>query len=176
MSKLPPPFIVGETYLDRDGEYLVTDIFGNDIEIQRPNGKRLKQDGRTKANIHRSILADLKSVRVQSNGARSEIGPRPKRAGILEEMYWCIAEIIEQKSKSTTEYIRHGDLAEALTTHSYAGPLIAYRSAHDAKDPSWFASDYVAFYSKEWTEGKPRYADRFERTNIGGKWAYRVRP
>jgi hypothetical protein len=58
-SKLAPPFIKGETYFDREGEYVLTSIVRENIEYKRPDGQIERKDAQTKANIpqHRRPLA-----------------------------------------------------------------------------------------------------------------------
>ncbi len=50
-DKLLPPFIVGETYLDRDGEYKVIAVAGDKLTIERADGSRAVQDVSLKARI-----------------------------------------------------------------------------------------------------------------------------
>jgi hypothetical protein len=174
---LPPPFMIGETYRDRIGEYIVTSTDGEYVHFDRPDGRKGREKARTKADIYRNIMIETNTRLASRQRAEFDIGYRSTKSGILEEMYWFIAEIIEEQSKLTTDYILHDSIADALTKHEYGGPLLKQRSERDPDGMSaeWFASDYVAFYSKEWTEGRPRHADRFQRTKIRSKWAYRVR-
>lgn len=173
----PLPFVIGETYLDRQGEYVVTDVQGDEIRFKRPDGSEQTADATLKARIHNNVLANVNGPLLPKGINRHGINARPAQSGILEQMFWCIAEIIEAYSNTTTDYMAHDSLADALVQHSYAGPLLKQRSGADSerKSPSWFASDYVAFYSREWTLGRPRHAERFERKKIDGNWAYRVR-
>ncbi|MDQ2777191.1 MAG: hypothetical protein M3Y57_20075 [Acidobacteriota bacterium] len=174
-DKLPPPFVIGETYVDRESEYVVTAVDGEDIEFVRPDGTNGRNNARIKATIHRNMITEIRAPRAPGNRAGIYGWHRPTKGGILEEMYSFIAEIIERQSEVTTDYIPHDDIAGALIKQEYGGPLLRQRSEDDARDAAWFASDYVAFYSKEWTEGRPRHAEQFERKKIRGKWAYRVR-
>ena len=176
-SKLPPPFLVGETYVDRGGEYVVIAVEHDEIVFKRSDGREERAKIQVKANIHRNIIMET-AVRSQSNNSHgSRLDSRSVKGGILEEMYGFIAEIIEEHSRTNADYILHDSVTEALTNHKSAGPLLKQRSERELGEKSivWFASDYLVFYSKEWTEGRPRYADRFERKKIQGKWAYRVR-
>lgn len=173
-AKLPPPFIVGGSYFDRRGEYVVVSVDHDEILFRRPDGSEQKGNARIKANIHRSILTELQASRSSSKLRVAGMNGRPTKGGILEEMFWCIAEVIQQQSELTADYVLHDEITAALMRHEYAGPLLEQRADHDERAPAWFASDYVAFYSKEWTEGRPRHADRLERKRIRGKWAYRV--
>jgi hypothetical protein len=49
----------------------------------------------------------------------------------------------------------HDDIAEALTEHENASPLLKQGSQNDPERKSafWFVGNYVDLYSKEWTEG-----------------------
>jgi hypothetical protein len=59
-SKLPPPFVVGHTYLDRDGEYTEIAVNANKAIFERPNGTRSSGNVEMKARIHRNILSELR--------------------------------------------------------------------------------------------------------------------
>ena len=78
-SKLAPPFIKGETYFDREGEYVLTSIVRENIEYKRPDDQIERKDAQLKP-TSRNI------------GGRLRSATRPK-----EGMYWFIAEIIEKQ-------------------------------------------------------------------------------
>jgi hypothetical protein len=65
-GKLPPPFVIGEKYWDREGEYTVTNTDEGHITIERPDGRRTVADAALKARIHRNVVmerdADRRSV------------------------------------------------------------------------------------------------------------------
>ena len=81
--KLPPPFVVGEKYFDRSGEYIVIDTDGAHITIEYPDGRRKIEDANLKARIHRGVVMDadvnLASNRVPRRGKRTRMTPRRKR-------------------------------------------------------------------------------------------------
>lgn len=58
IARLPPPFELDETYIDRDGLYTVVAIGGDTLTIERPNGERSSAPAALKARIHRNIVAD----------------------------------------------------------------------------------------------------------------------
>jgi hypothetical protein len=75
-GKLPPPFLVGQSYCDREGEYTVIAIDQDRIAIQRPDGRRTMEDAAMKARIHRNVVMD-RHAGVES-GARAD---RSRRRG-----------------------------------------------------------------------------------------------
>lgn len=64
----PPPFLVGETYLDREGEYVVLAVAGKRLTLQRPDGPVVEADTALKARIHRNMVAESRG-RVRSRSA-----------------------------------------------------------------------------------------------------------
>jgi len=61
-GQLPPPFIVGQKYFDRNGEYTVTATDGHRITAERADGRRTVEDVATKAQIHRNIMMDRRAA------------------------------------------------------------------------------------------------------------------
>lgn len=171
-NQILPFFVVGQSYLDRQGEYLVTSITGDQISYKRADGQEHRADARLKAHIQRSVLAEQKAPTPFREMAQANGDPGPFQQGILQEVFWWIAQIVRERATEADDWISHDSLVSALIAHPDAGPLLNQRSE---RDPEWFASDYIAFYSREWTLGRPRHADTIERTKIGGDWAYRAR-
>lgn len=63
------PFIIGEMYADRRGEYTVVGIEGRRITIQYRDGTRVEGDIEIKARIYGNILAEQKSLHpIQTGG------------------------------------------------------------------------------------------------------------
>jgi hypothetical protein len=59
---MPNPFIVGERYLDRKGEYTITRLEGGKVAYRYDDGTEKVSDVEVKARIYLSILAEQKSV------------------------------------------------------------------------------------------------------------------
>jgi hypothetical protein len=57
-DRLPPPFVVGEKYWDRNGEYTVTAAAASQVTIEHQDGRRMTADAALLARIHRNVLAD----------------------------------------------------------------------------------------------------------------------
>jgi hypothetical protein len=61
MSRRPPlPFVIGETYADRVGEYKVISVEGKKMVFEYTNGRRCKGHTKPKALIYRNILLEEK--------------------------------------------------------------------------------------------------------------------
>lgn len=66
---LAHPFIVGERYTDRRGDYVVTKIDGDRMTIEYDNGTKATHDIRIKAQIYKNILAEHRFLHpIQSAG------------------------------------------------------------------------------------------------------------
>ena len=57
-DNLPPPFLIGHKYRDREGEYTVIAANGNQLTIERSNGHRTVADAEVKARIHRNVVTE----------------------------------------------------------------------------------------------------------------------
>ena len=61
ISQRPPlPFVIGETYADRVGEYKVISVEGNKMVFEYTDGRRCNGQTETKALIYRNILLEEK--------------------------------------------------------------------------------------------------------------------
>jgi hypothetical protein len=79
-GKLPPPFVVGQKYFDREGEYTVTAADADHVAIERPDGRQMIAEVALKARIHRNVVqerdANPGSGRAYRSGKRREPGSR----------------------------------------------------------------------------------------------------
>ena len=99
MNVTPPtPFEVGQTYADRDGDYTVISIDGDQITIEYVDGRRKTQDAKLKAQIHRSVMVSRRPAKLTT---RSATGIR--RQMILE----ILAFEADQKEHSGAEIDAH---------------------------------------------------------------------
>ena len=55
---LPPPFLIGQTYCDRQGEYTVIAAHEDRLTIERADGRRTVENAALKARIHRNVVAE----------------------------------------------------------------------------------------------------------------------
>ena len=82
-GQLPPPFVVGQKYFDRNGEYTVTATVEHQVAIERPDGRRTIEDAAVKAQIHRNVVMerdpDLGTDRASRSSKRSKPTKRRKR-------------------------------------------------------------------------------------------------
>ena len=87
-ENFPPPFVVGQTYLDRQGEYTVIAVNDDRVTIDRPDGRRTTEDATFKARVHRNIVIervdDLGSGRAFRIGKRRE--PAERREVLMERI------------------------------------------------------------------------------------------
>jgi hypothetical protein len=85
---LPPPFIVGQKYYDRDGEYTVTAIDEDRITIERPDGRRTIADAALKARIHRNVLVerDVDTGGDRAHQSRRRRSPSRRERGLIERI------------------------------------------------------------------------------------------
>ena len=177
--KLPPPFIVGETYMDRDGDYTVISIEGDRLICERPNGVRCEGDAILKARIHQNILSE-RGIKNSRNSLRNRrisfSGNRP--VGYTHaEVFPVIADTIDAYSNASQDYFKHDSIVSALIDNPELRPILDQLAEYDPqkKSISWWASNMVDFFSKVLTDGRSKWDRRFERKKIDGKWAYRVR-
>jgi len=81
-TTLPPPFVVGQTYRDRQGEYTVIRTDENCVVIERADGRRDTADATLKARIHRNMAtesADVGSRGIHRGRTRLQVTGRRKQ-------------------------------------------------------------------------------------------------
>src|SRR5215204_769621 len=86
-ERFPPPFVVGQKYLDRLGDYTVTAVTDEKVTIERPDGRSTIEDATFKARIHRNIVmerGDVDRDRAFRNGTRRE--PAERREVLMERI------------------------------------------------------------------------------------------
>ena len=174
--RLPPPFIVGETYLDRNGEYTVISVTGNQLEFGRADGTRATGNAEIKGQIHRNILSERGKGHVLGGARVSFVGNKP--VGFSQsEVFPIIASVIERHSMCSKEYMEHDNLVAALLERPELRPLLDRLAELDPEHRkiSWWASNMVQWFSQAITVGRSDWDRRFERRLLNGCWAYRVR-
>lgn len=172
-QELPPPFVVGDTYLDRDGEYVVIAATGDRVTFQREDGRQFEADAAVKARIHRNLLAEqgqhptLRDRKIRFEG-RSLIGFR------FSEVFPVIAATIRAHSAGEEDFVTHEELVAALLSHPELSPVLDQLEEHDPqrKPASWWASNMVAWFSQVFTTGRSEWEDQFTRQKLDGNWAY----
>src|SRR5688500_9030507 len=102
--ELPPPFVAGETYLDREGEYVVISVAGERVTFQRTDGRLLEDDSRRKARIHRNMLAELGQHRTL-RGRRIRFEGRRLVGFTLSEVFPLVAATIRANSSSRDKFV-----------------------------------------------------------------------
>jgi len=110
-----PPFIVGETYFDRDGQYIVIAVEGNRLVLERENGTRSTADAVVKARIHQNILSERNNGRSLQETCISFVGNKP--VGFTQsEVCPIIAAAIERQPNSSEDVDIHEEALPWLET------------------------------------------------------------
>jgi len=139
MKNPPPPFVVGETYLDREGEYVVISIAGNDITYERTDGRQLHADAELKARIHRNMQLELGDHR-SFRGRRIRFDGRRPVGFTFSEVFPLVASEIRSRSKSRQEFVTHEELVATLIEHPELRLVLEQLEEHD---PTGKASSMV---------------------------------
>jgi hypothetical protein len=84
----PPPFVVGNKYGDREGEYTVIATDENQVTIERSDGRRATADVTLKARIHRNLVVDRDASPVTGGVYRGKKRGEPtgRRKNLMEEI------------------------------------------------------------------------------------------
>ena len=172
--QLPPPFVVGETYADRVGDYRVVSLEGNQVIVEYADGRRSAGGVEQKALIYRNIL--LEQNRRQPTGRDKSLSSRsgPEHFFTHDEVFPIIAEVIETQFAELRDYVSHDRIVSALLKQKKAAPILAGCPQDNSRTVSWWAHCMVAWFSKVFTEGRSEWSARFKRKKIANKWAYKV--
>ena len=170
-EQMPPPFIIGETYEDWDGPYKVISFSDSRVTFERPDGSQGSGTIEGKAMICRNVRLERQHPELPRN-QKSPSG-RPRSAyPAYEEVTPIVAEVIEKHSRRSRDYLTHTRMVEALLAHPEARPVIDGLS--DEKTPEGRAGVIIAFFGKEYFEGRRGWRERFEQTQTR-PYGYRVR-
>jgi hypothetical protein len=175
-DQLPPPFIVGRKYFDRDGEYTVTATAGDNVTIERPDGRRAIQNGALKAQIHRNILTEQVSAHEASraHASRKRREPTKRRKDLLEMILQLEADGADHSGVEIDRFLvglaqklGYSD-ADVSTIHPKTG-----RSAF-ANDGDWAKAELTAEQLHEvvgtnvyWEDGRRRECNVYRLTPRG---------
>lgn len=169
------PFVVGNIYADRLGEYKVISVEGNRIVFEYTGGRRLEGDAKQKALIYRNILLEQKAPRSLESHHSIHSYDHCLHAFTHIDIFPIIAAIIESQFARVNNYVVHDAIVNELLKHPEAEPFLASCPKDESRTSTWWAHNMVAWFSKVFTEGRSDWNDRFERLKIDGKWAYRVK-
>jgi hypothetical protein len=166
--------VIGEIYADRLGEYRVISLGDNRIVFEYTDGRLSEGDARQKELIYKNILLEKRSPR--------PIQPRNSLRSYHQNAHGftqsdtspIIAEIIERLFEKSREYVTHDAIVDALLKHPQAQVILAHCPPNESTE--WWASTMVAWFSQAITVERSDWNNRFERTKIDGKWAYKVIP
>jgi hypothetical protein len=172
--ELPPPFIVGETYSDRLGDYRVISLEGNRLVLEYADGRRSEGTVEQKALIYRNILREQNNPRPINSVRSPSPGTRSGHFFTHDKVFPIIAEIIESQSAGSRDYVTHDRIVDGLLKHKEAQLFLAGCPKDESRTESWWAHCMVAWFSKVFTDGRSEWSTRFERKKIKDKWAYKV--
>jgi len=84
----PPPFAIGQTYWDRQGEYTVVGTDENTVTIKRADGRHVVADAVLKARIHRNVVTerDVDLGRDRAFGSRTRRETTGRRKELMERI------------------------------------------------------------------------------------------
>jgi hypothetical protein len=86
-STSPSPFVVGEKYWDRDGEYTVVAIDRDQVTIEREDGRRTTANGALKARIHRYVVMErVAPVQNLQRRQKRRGGASKRTKGLIERI------------------------------------------------------------------------------------------
>lgn len=168
------PFIIGDTYADRIGEYKVVSLEGNRIVFEYGDGRRLEGDAKQKALIYGNILLEKKKPQSFVISRSLNSYDHSVHAFTHNEVFPIIAAIIESQFAQLRDYVTHDAIVDTLLKQPEAEPLLASCPKDESRTTRWWAHNMVAWFSKVFTDGKSDWNSRFKRLKINKKWAYKV--
>lgn len=86
-----------------------------------------------------------------------------------------IARIIEARFVAKDDFITHDEITESLLSDPEGQNLIAaaMQESDEAHTAEWIAQNMVAWFSQRISVDESDWKERFNRTKIDSKWAYR---
>jgi hypothetical protein len=92
-----------------------------------------------------------------------------------DEIFPIIAHVIERQDRGDQRYIPAREIASELLRDPEAMAVIARAQSQQSNRLSAerVATTMVAWFSQQITVGNSPWKDRFERTKIDGRWAYK---
>ena len=92
-----------------------------------------------------------------------------------DEVFPVIAHIIEQQFQQHQRYITSHEIASQLVQDDAAKALIQRTQSQQRKNwpPEQIAHNMVAWFSQRITVRNSPWVERFERTKIDDRWAYK---
>jgi hypothetical protein len=142
---LPPPFVVGQKYFDRTGEYLVTATDEHKVTIERTDGHRTIEDVAIKARIHRNVLME-RHTHVTGDPTHSTMKrrkPTKRRQHLMEKILQLEADGADHKGVEIDRFLANiaGDLGYSANDLS---DLHATGRSVFANDGDWAKAEMTA--------------------------------
>lgn len=88
------------------------------------------------------------------------------------ETYPIIAALITEINQESRQWAKRSDLKIRLTKNDPSSKLIARAAKSSGKSPEWTAGNMIDFWSKDMTQRKNPYLERFSRSRIDDETAY----
>ena len=88
------------------------------------------------------------------------------------ETYPIIADLITEINQERRQWAKRSDLKIGLTKNVASSKLIARATKLSRKSPEWTAGNMIDFWSKDMTQRKNPYLERFSRSRIDDETAY----
>ena len=88
------------------------------------------------------------------------------------ETYPIIAALITEINQESRQWAKRSDLKIRLTKNDPSSKLIARATKSSGKSPEWTAGNMIDFWSKDMTQRKNPYLERFSRSRIDDETAY----
>ncbi len=91
------------------------------------------------------------------------------------DVFPIIARIIEQAHREHQGFIKAREIADRLLQDPEGRNLVeaAREQQQEQQSLEWLASNMVSWFSQSITVGRSDWARVFERSRIGGLWAYK---
>lgn len=92
-----------------------------------------------------------------------------------DEVFPHIASAIDAINAQHSGYAAHDEIVKQFLRDPQARRYVeAAQDSSTADTPEHIAANMIAWFSQRITAGASPWVDRFNRRQIGGKWAYRV--
>jgi hypothetical protein len=94
------------------------------------------------------------------------------RSWQFSDVFPVVARLIGELHAELEDWVRHEEIVQALLDDSEGAKLV-YDACSPRESESQIAANMVAWFSQQITVKESPYTDAFERTKLGGRYAYR---
>lgn len=95
----------------------------------------------------------------------------------LAEVFPVVASTIRELTRFHGKFVTHKEIVAALLKREELDVLLDHLVATDPeqKPRTWWANNFVQWFSHHFTRGTSEFQTQFERQRIGSGWSYRPR-